>query len=269
MQHTTADNVATSTTTSREPLLRVRGAHKAFGSASVLRGINLDVYRGEVVCLLGASGSGKSTLLRGINHLVRLDAGQVLLDGELIGYRRRNDKLHEVRQAAICRQRSEIAMVFQSFNLFPHLTVLENITIGPRKVLKVPAKQARADAHELLSTVGLAEKADCYPGQLSGGQQQRVAIARGLAMKPKLMLFDEPTSALDPQLVSEVLNVILKLASDGMTMVIVTHEMEFARRAADRIVFMADGEVLRDSPPEEFFERQSDPRVRSFLAQSD
>jgi polar amino acid transport system ATP-binding protein len=266
MQQTHSHSAASSP---REPLLRVRGAQKAFGATGVLRGIDLDVFKGEVVCLLGASGSGKSTLLRGINHLVRLDAGQVLLDGELIGYRKRNGKLHEVREEAVCRHRSEIAMVFQNFNLFPHLTVLENVTIGPRKVRKVSANQAQAHARELLTTVGLAEKADSYPGQLSGGQQQRVAIARGLAMKPKLMLFDEPTSALDPQLVAEVLAVIAKLAADGMTMVIVTHEMRFARQAADRIVFMADGEVLHDSPPEGFFDNQANPRIRAFLAQLD
>ncbi|HTC71235.1 MAG TPA: amino acid ABC transporter ATP-binding protein [Acidothermaceae bacterium] len=265
MQQTDSHSVASSSP--REPLLRVRGAQKAFGATTVLRGIDLDVFKGEVVCLLGASGSGKSTLLRGINHLVRLDAGQVLLDGELIGYRKRNNKLYEVREEAICRRRSEIAMVFQNFNLFPHLTVLDNITIGPRRVLKISTDQARAHARELLTAVGLGGKADSYPGQLSGGQQQRVAIARGLAMKPKLMLFDEPTSALDPQLVGEVLTVIAKLAADGMTMVIVTHEMRFARQAADRIVFMADGEVLHDSPPEGFFDNQANPRIRSFLGQ--
>ncbi|MGO4235877.1 amino acid ABC transporter ATP-binding protein [Pseudarthrobacter sp. YAF2] len=250
-------------------MLRVLGAQKSFGATTVLKGIDLEVEKGEVVCLLGSSGSGKSTLLRGINHLVRLDAGQVLLDGELIGFRERNGKLYEVRESEVCRRRSEIAMVFQNFNLFPHKTVLENITIGPKKVLKVPAKEAEAHARELLVTVGLADKADRYPGQLSGGQQQRVAIARGLAMKPKLMLFDEPTSALDPQLVAEVLTVIEKLAAGGMTMVIVTHEMRFARQAADRIVFMADGRMLYNGPPADFFDNPTNPRIRAFLAHTD
>jgi polar amino acid transport system ATP-binding protein len=252
-----------------EPLLKVVGARKSFGATPVLRGIDLEVFKGEVVCLLGSSGSGKSTLLRGINHLVRLDAGQVLLDGELIGFREHNGKLYEVREKEICRRRSEIAMVFQNFNLFPHRTVLENVTIGPREVLKISATQAKANAVQLLAAVGLSDKADSYPGQLSGGQQQRVAIARGLAMKPKLMLFDEPTSALDPQLVAEVLTVIEKLAAEGMTMVIVTHEMRFARQAADRIVFLADGQVLYNGPPAEFFDNQTNPRIRSFLAHTD
>lgn len=248
------------------PLLHVRGAHKAFGANAVLRGINLTVQKGEVVCLLGSSGSGKSTLLRSINHLVRLDAGEVMLGDDYIGFHERNGKLYEASPKEVCASRSEIAMVFQNFNLFPHLTVLDNVTIGPRKVLKVPAAVAEQEGLQLLRTVGLAEKARSYPAQLSGGQQQRVAIARGLAMKPKLMLFDEPTSALDPELVSEVLNVIEKLAAEGMTMVIVTHEMRFAQKAADRIVFMADGQVLHDGSPDSFFNNPTNPRIRAFLA---
>lgn len=244
----------------------MRGAYKSFGTTAVLRGIDLAVQKGEVVCLLGSSGSGKSTLLRSINHLVRLDAGEVMLGDEYIGFYERGGKLYEAKPSEVCARRSEIAMVFQNFNLFPHLTVLENITIGPRKVLRASPAVAEREGRELLATVGLAEKAESYPGQLSGGQQQRVAIARGLAMKPKLMLFDEPTSALDPELVSEVLNVIEKLAAEGMTMVIVTHEMRFAQKAADRIVFMADGQVLHDGPPDSFFVNPTNPRIRAFLA---
>lgn len=251
----------------RTPMLRVTGAEKKFGDRVVLKGVNLDVYPGEVVCILGASGSGKSTLLRGINLLEPFDRGVVSLEGKVLGFTLKGGKLYELHEKELCRQREQIAMVFQNFNLFGHLTATENITVGPVKVRRANGKAARGEAIRFLEMVGLSDKADQYPRQLSGGQQQRVAIARGLAMHPKLMLFDEPTSALDPQLVSEVMNVIVSLARSGMTMVVVTHEMGFARKAADRVVFMADGEIVEEAAPEEFFSNPKDPRLVEFLKQ--
>src|SRR5439155_14547923 len=209
--------------TSADPMVKAEGVHKRFGRLEVLRGVSLEVQPGEVVCMIGASGSGKSTFLRCINHLERIDAGRLWVDGRLVGYRQSGDKLHELRDAEVCRERSEIGMVFQSFNLFGHLTALENVIEAPMCVKKLPKSEAVRRGKELLERVGLEDKFDSYPAQLSGGQQQRVAIARALAMQPKLMLFDEPTSALDPELVGEVLDVMRQLAQDGMTMAVVTH----------------------------------------------
>ncbi|HQU00372.1 MAG TPA: amino acid ABC transporter ATP-binding protein, partial [Acidimicrobiales bacterium] len=220
---------------SATPMVEARGVHKSYGGVEVLKGVNLTVARGEVTCLIGPSGSGKSTLLRCVNHLEKHDAGELRVDGELVGYRRGEGKLYELTDRQICAERSQIGMVFQRFNLFPHLTVLENVTIGPVKVKGAPLEAARAKARELLTRVGLESKERNFPSQLSGGQQQRVAIARALAMEPKLMLFDEPTSALDPELVGEVLDVMKDLARSGMTMMVVTHEMNFAREAADTV----------------------------------
>ncbi|WP_020673714.1 amino acid ABC transporter ATP-binding protein [Amycolatopsis nigrescens] len=249
-----------------EPLLRAVGVRKRFGGTEVLRGIDLSVHKGQVVCLLGPSGAGKSTFLRCINHLETIDSGQVWVDGEPIGFRLRHGKLYELREREVARQRRDIGMVFQRFNLFAHRSVLENVVEGPTRVRGVPAAEARKSALELLDRVGLAHRADDYPGQLSGGQQQRVAIARSLAMKPKLMLFDEPTSALDPELVGEVLEVMGKLATEGMTMVVVTHEMGFAREAADQVVFMAEGAVVETGPPEQVLGSPRHERTRQFLA---
>jgi polar amino acid transport system ATP-binding protein len=249
-----------------EPLLRAVGVRKSYGHTEVLRGIDLEVHRGQVVCLLGPSGAGKSTFLRCLNHLETIDAGQVWVDGKPIGFELRNGKLYELRERDVAKQRRDIGMVFQRFNLFAHRTALENITEGPMRVLGVAADVARKDGLELLDRVGLAERRDAYPAQLSGGQQQRVAIARSLAMKPKLMLFDEPTSALDPELVGEVLAVMNTLVQDGMTMVVVTHEIGFAAEAADEIVFMADGSVVETGPPEHVLKTPQHERTRQFLA---
>jgi polar amino acid transport system ATP-binding protein len=251
------------------PMLLVTEARKSFHGKEVLKGVDLQVNAGEVVCILGPSGSGKSTLLRGINLLEPFNSGTVELDGSILGFELRDGKLYERSVKVVCSQREQVAMVFQNFNLFGHLTALENITIGPRKVQHASARSARENALQLLDMVGLAEKADAYPRQLSGGQQQRVAIARGLAMKPKLMLFDEPTSALDPQLVTEVMNVILSLARAGMTMVVVTHELAFARKAADRVVFMSDGAIVEQGSPTELFSHPKDPRLIAFLRDED
>jgi polar amino acid transport system ATP-binding protein len=253
-------------TEDREPLLRARGVRKHFGNLQVLNGIDLDVYPSEVVVLLGPSGSGKSTFLRCVNHLEKLDGGSITVDGDLVGYARRGGRVHELSDRAVAIQRRAIGMVFQQFNLFPHLTVLRNITESPVGVLGEPRARATAHARELLDRVGLADKADAYPRQLSGGQQQRVAIARALAMRPKLMLFDEPTSALDPELVGEVLATMRGLAADGLTMVVVTHEISFAREAADRVVFMEGGVIVEQGSAQDVLETPTNPRTRAFLS---
>ncbi|MFB3129054.1 MAG: amino acid ABC transporter ATP-binding protein [Lysobacteraceae bacterium] len=247
-------------------MVRSVDVHKRFGRLEVLRGVSLDVARGEVVVIIGPSGSGKTTFLRCINHLERVDAGRIYVDGELVGYRERNGRLVEDSERAVARKRAAIGMVFQRFNLFPHLSALGNVIEAPIRVKKVPRKEAEETGRERLSKVGLADKLSSYPAQLSGGQQQRVAIARALAMEPKLMLFDEPTSALDPELVGEVLDVMKSLAREGMTMIVVSHEMGFAREVADRIVFMDEGVILEEGPPEELFLRPSQPRTQAFLS---
>jgi len=248
-------------------MVKAERVQKSFGRLHVLKGVSLEVEPGEVVCIIGPSGSGKSTFLRCINHLEKIDAGRLWVDGELVGYRQDGDKLYELRDADICRDRSEIGMVFQRFNLFGHMTALENVIEAPVHVLKVRKREAVEQAKALLARVGLADKVDSYPAQLSGGQQQRVAIARALAMKPKLMLFDEPTSALDPELVGEVLDVMKGLAFDfKTTMVVVTHEMGFAREAADRVVMMDEGVIVEEGTPEEFFGTPKEERTRQFLS---
>jgi polar amino acid transport system ATP-binding protein len=250
-----------------EPMVKAEGVHKRFGRLEVLKGVSLEVQRGEVVCVLGPSGSGKSTFLRCINHLEKIDAGRLWVDGKLVGYRQVGDKIYELHDAEVCRDRSEIGMVFQSFNLFGHMTALENVIEAPIRVKKVPKADAVRRGRELLARVGLADKLDAYPAQLSGGQQQRVAIARALAMHPKLMLFDEPTSALDPELVGEVLDVMKALAGDfGMTMIVVTHEIGFAREAADRLLMMDDGYIVEEAPPEDFFTNPTHDRTKQFLS---
>jgi polar amino acid transport system ATP-binding protein len=252
---------------SGQAMVHAEGVRKSFGKQAVLKGIDLDVQRGEVLCLIGPSGSGKTTFLRCINHLEKIDAGRLAVDGDYVGYRlRRDGRLSEIREADICRQRQHIGMVFQRFNLFPHMTALENIIEGPVGVLKQERRTAIREARLLLTRVGMSEKADEYPNALSGGQQQRVAIARALAMKPKLILFDEPTSALDPELVSEVLDVMRGLAQSGMTMVIVTHEIGFARDVADRIVFMDEGRIVEEGNPEQLLVDPRHERTRRFLA---
>jgi polar amino acid transport system ATP-binding protein len=240
--------------------------HKSFGRVEVLRGIDLTVQPGEVACIIGPSGSGKSTFLRCINHLERIDAGQMRVNGELIGYRESGGKLYELRESEVARQRREIGMVFQRFNLFPHMTAAENVMEAPRTVRREPRQAARKRAVELLDRVGLIDKCDSYPAQLSGGQQQRVAIARALAMEPRLMLFDEPTSALDPELVGEVLDVMRGLARDGMTMVVVTHEMGFAREVGDSLVFMDEGRVVEAGDPREVLTNPQHERTKLFLS---
>jgi len=248
-------------------MVKAEGVHKRFGRHEVLKGIDLEVQPGEVMCLLGPSGSGKSTFLRCINHLEKINSGRLSVDGELVGYRMSGGKLHELRESEVARRRAQIGMVFQHFNLFGHMTAAENVACAPIRVSHVPRDRARAQARELLDRVGLQDKYDSYPAQLSGGQQQRVAIARALAMEPKLMLFDEPTSALDPELVGEVLEVMKRLASDlGMTMVVVTHEMGFAREVADQVVFMDDGVVVETGPPAEVLDNPRHERTRSFLS---
>jgi polar amino acid transport system ATP-binding protein len=241
--------------------------HKRFGRLEVLKGVSLQVMPAEVMCLLGPSGSGKSTLLRCINHLEKIDAGRLAVDGELVGYRQVGDRLHELRESEIARKRAEIGMVFQHFNLFPHMTALENVTCAPIRVKGVPREEAEARGRDLLGRVGLPDKLTSYPAQLSGGQQQRVAIARALAMDPKLMLFDEPTSALDPELVGEVLAVMRQLARElRMTMIVVTHEMGFAREVADSVVFMDDGIVVEAGSPTGVLDSPREERTRAFLS---
>ena len=255
-----------SETATTEPMIRAEQIHKNFGSLRVLKGISLEVAKGEVLCLIGPSGSGKSTFLRCINHLEKVNAGRLYVDGDLIGYREKNGRLYELSPKQAARQRADVGMVFQHFNLFPHRTALENIFEAPVQVKKQPLEKARSRATELLDVVGLSAKADAYPAQLSGGQQQRVAIARALAMDPKLMLFDEPTSALDPELVGEVLQVMRDLAADGMTMCVVTHEMGFAREVADKVAFMDGGRVVEIGTPAQVLENPKEERTQEFLS---
>ncbi|WP_035747114.1 amino acid ABC transporter ATP-binding protein [Haematobacter missouriensis] len=245
--------------------MNVEHVSKSYGANKVLNDVSLTFPAGSVTAILGQSGSGKSTLLRSINHLERVDEGFISIDGELIGYRREGDALHELRERDILKRRADVGMVFQNFNLFPHLTVLENIVTAPLAVRGLSREAAERLARDLLARVGLADKAGSYPRQLSGGQQQRVAIARTLALKPKVLLFDEPTSALDPELVGEVLAVIRELARSGVTLIIVTHEMGFAREVADTIVFMDRGRVVESGPPERIFSRPEHPRTAEFL----
>lgn len=248
------------------PMVKADQVCKNFGALQVLKGITLEVGRGEVLCMVGPSGSGKSTFLRCINHLEQVNAGRLYVDGELIGYRERGHKLHEMAPRDAAKQRRDIGMVFQHFNLFPHRTALENVIEAPIHVKRVKKTDAIARARDLLDQVGLSAKADAYPAQLSGGQQQRVAIARALAMNPKLMLFDEPTSALDPELVGEVLAVMKRLAAEGMTMVVVTHEMGFAREVANQLVFMDGGVVVESGPPREMLANPQHERTKAFLS---
>jgi polar amino acid transport system ATP-binding protein len=238
-----------------EPIIHIENVYKHFGHVRALRGVNLDVQAGEVVVILGPSGSGKSTLLRCINHLEVYNSGKITVDGIVL---KSAQNINNVRR--------EVGMVFQSFNLFPHLTAMENLTLAQKMVRKRPVAEAREVAQKLLEKVGLMDKADAYPGQLSGGQQQRVAIARALAMNPKIMLFDEPTSALDPEMIKEVLDVMLALAKEGMTMVVVSHEMGFARAAASRCIFMDEGQIIEQGPPEKLFSNPSQDRTRLFLS---
>ena len=248
-------------------VMSAQNVHKRFGRLEVLKGISLDVSRGEVVCVIGPSGSGKTTFIRCINHLEKIDGGRIEVNGHLIGYRERKGKLIEDTEPSVARQRAEIGMVFQRFNLFPHKTALENVTEAPVQVRGVPKQQAIKEGEALLARVGLAEKRDVYPGKLSGGQQQRVAIARALAMKPALLLFDEATSALDPEMIGEVLDVMKGLATDFQTtMIVVTHEMGFAREAADRVVMMDDGRIIEEGTPEHFFVAPREERTKQFLS---
>jgi polar amino acid transport system ATP-binding protein len=249
-----------------EPLVAIRSVSKAFGEFQALKSVSLDVHPGEVFCLIGASGSGKTTLLRCINQLTTIDSGGIWLDGELLGLREESGRLHRLTPREIARQRLKTGMVFQRFNLFPHKTALENITEGPVQVQRRKLHDAQAEARELLRRVGLSEKAGAYPAELSGGQQQRVAIARALAMKPMLMLFDEPTSALDPELVGEVLAVMKELARSGMTMMVVTHELGFAREVADTVVYMDQGAIVESGPASEVLGAPRELRTRSFLS---
>ena len=248
------------------PMVKAEAVHKRFGRLEVLKGITLEVQPGEVMCLLGPSGSGKSTFLRCINHLEEINSGRLSVDGELVGYREAGDKLYELHERDVARKRAEIGMVFQHFNLFPHMTALENVTLAPIRVAKVSHGEANQRGRELLNRVGLGDKLDTYPVALSGGQQQRVAIARALAMQPKLMLFDEPTSALDPELVGDVLDAMRQLAKDGMTMIVVTHEMGFAREVADSVVFMDDGIVVETGKPAEILSNPQHERTKAFLS---
>jgi len=251
---------------SQSPLVVARNVHKSYGDNEVLKGIDLDVKPSEVVVILGPSGSGKSTFLRCINHLEDIDRGSIMVGGEQIGYELRGEKLHKLPEKAIARQRRDIGMVFQQFNLYPHMTVLQNIVEAPIGVHKESRQDAEKYASELLQKVGLSDKADAYPRHLSGGQQQRVAIARALAVKPKLMLFDEPTSALDPELVGEVLSTMRDLAQQGLTMIVVTHEIGFAKEAADRVVFMDRGYVVEQGSAQEVLVNPQHPRTQAFLS---
>jgi polar amino acid transport system ATP-binding protein len=247
------------------PMVSARGVHKHYGRTHVLRGLDLDVSAGEVVCLLGSSGSGKTTFLRCINHLEKISAGRITVGGEIVGYRESGGHLVERSEREIARQRASMAMVFQQFNLFPHRTVLQNLIEAPVLVKHEPKAAATARAVDMLARVGLSGKESAYPGQLSGGQQQRVAIARALTMRPRLMLFDEPTSALDPELVSEVLDVMRALAGEGMTMIVVTHEMGFARDVADRVVVMDGGVIVEEGAPATVFDDPQHARTKAFL----
>jgi polar amino acid transport system ATP-binding protein len=249
-----------------DPMVRIRGLRKRFGLKEVLCGIDLDVRPGSVMCIIGPSGSGKSTLLSCINHLERIDGGRMWVGGELVGYRERGGKLYELPERKVALMRAGIGMVFQHFNLFPHMTVLQNIIEAPIRVKLEPAAKARAKAMVLLDRVGLADKPQAFPAQLSGGQQQRVAIARALAMEPRLMLFDEPTSALDPELVGEVLAVMRDLAASGMTMMVVTHELAFAREVGDDLVFMAEGVIVERGVPRIVLATPQEARTREFLS---
>jgi polar amino acid transport system ATP-binding protein len=249
-----------------EPIVRAEEVVKRFGRLEVLKGVSLEVQAGETVCIIGPSGSGKTTFIRCINHLEKIDGGRIEVNGHLIGYREKNGKLVEDSENNIAQQRCEIGMVFQRFNLFPHMTALENVIEAPLRVRKAPKALAIGEGEALLERVGLADKRDAYPGKLSGGQQQRVAIARALAMKPALMLFDEPTSALDPETIGEVLEAMKELVAVGMTMIVVTHEMGFAREAADRIVMMDEGRVIEIGTPEHFFASPDHERTRQFLS---
>ena len=252
---------------SPDAMVEASDVHKRFGPLEVLKGVSLTVGRGEVVVLIGASGSGKTTFLRCINHFERIDRGQIVVNGRLIGYRTDGrGRLVEERAKTIARQRAEIGFVFQHFNLYPNKSALQNVTLGPRKVRKMPREQADELGRRLLRRVGLESKVDVHPAQLSGGQKQRVAIARALAMQPKLILFDEPTSALDPEMIGEVLAVMRDLAKEGMTMVVVSHEMGFAREVADRVVMMDDGAIVEEGPPAQLFDHPTHERTRSFLA---
>ena len=247
-------------------MVKAEAVHKSFGRLEVLRGIDLEVQPKEVMCMIGPSGSGKSTFLRCINHLEKIDCGRLSVDGELVGYKERGDKLYELPDADVCKKRSEIGMVFQRFNLFPHMTALDNVIEAPVRVKRESRAVAAERARRLLERVGLADKVNVYPNQLSGGQQQRVAIARALAMQPKLMLFDEPTSALDPELVGEVLDVMRGLADDGMTMVVVTHEIGFAREVGDSLVFMDGGVIVEAGNPRDVLANPQQERTRAFLS---
>jgi polar amino acid transport system ATP-binding protein len=247
------------------PMVDVVNVHKRFGTLEVLRGISFQVAKGQTIVIIGPSGSGKSTLLRCINHLERIDGGRIYVDGHLVGYREVDGKLKELPSRDVAKQRAEIGMVFQHFNLFPHMTALQNVIEAPIHVRHLPKKQAIEEGLTLLAKVGLADKANNYPSQLSGGQQQRVAIARALAMHPKVMMFDEATSALDPELVGEVLAVMEQLAHEGMTMIVVTHEMGFAREAADDVIFMDEGMIVEEGKPDEIFDHPQHPRTQAFL----
>ena len=247
-------------------MVDLRGVHKSFGELEVLKGVDLEVRAGTVTVILGPSGSGKSTLLRSINHLEKVDKGLIRIDGRLVGYRRRGDKLYELREREILHQRSQVGFVFQNFNLFGHLTALQNVVEAPVSAQRRKRPEVVPFARELLERVGVGDKADVYPRQLSGGQQQRVAIARALALRPKVLLFDEPTSALDPELVGEVLDVIKELARAGDTMVVVTHEIGFAREVADTVVFMDDGRIVESGPPSAVLDNPTHERTRSFIS---
>jgi polar amino acid transport system ATP-binding protein len=248
-----------------EAMVKAEGVRKRFGRLEVLKGVSLEAGKGEVTCLLGPSGSGKTTFIRCINHLERINGGRLWVDGELVGYRQSGNKLYELRESEIARGRSEIGMVFQSFNLFPHKTAIENVIEAPIQVKGMSKRQATALGREQLGRVGLEDKIDEYPARLSGGQQQRVAIARALAMEPKLMLFDEPTSALDPELVKEVLDAMRDLARDGMTMIVVTHELGFAREVGDTVIFMDDGVIVEQGTPSELLDNPRHERTKRFL----
>jgi polar amino acid transport system ATP-binding protein len=257
---------ALTSTATVAPVVRAERVRKHFGRLEVLRGVDLEVFPGEVVVIIGRSGSGKSTFLRCINHLEKIDGGRLYVNGELVGYRQKTNRIYELREREIADKRAEIGMVFQQFNLFSHMTVMRNLTEAPMRVRQLPKGQARERAYRLLDRVGLRDKAAAYPAQLSGGQQQRVAIARALAMEPSLMLFDEPTSALDPELVGDVLAVMKGLATDGMTMIVVTHEVGFAREVGDRVIVMDEGVIIEEGPPEQVLSAPKNPGTREFLA---